>query len=41
MMDIILSIALLMFVTFIVSVGIVLYIGACILLIHLFMNLFN
>lgn len=41
MMDILLSIVLLIFATFIVSVGIVLYIGACILLIRLFMNLFN
>ena len=41
MMDILLSIVLLIFATSIVSVGIVLYIGACILLIHLFMNLFN
>lgn len=41
MMDIILSIALLIIATIVVSVGITLFIGACILLMHLFMNLFN
>lgn len=41
MMDILLSIALLIIATIVVSVGITLFIGACILLMHLFMNLFN
>lgn len=41
MMDIILSIVWLIIATIVVSVGITLFIGACILLMHLFMNLFN
>lgn len=40
-MDILLSIVWLIIATIVVSVGITLFIGACILLMHLFMNLFN
>lgn len=40
-MDILLSIALLIFATVIVSIGTVLFFGACILLVHLFLNLLD
>jgi hypothetical protein len=41
MMDILLSIALLIFATIIVSIGTVLFFGACILLIRLFFDFLN